>query len=96
MSAAITTVDMMGVSPDDIEVRTFDDFAIAKIGSTSGGGQVGLFPAVATARSRHTNASVGQLMQIGERLAREARRAGHAHRTALRTQRLADALAVEA
>jgi hypothetical protein len=45
MSAAITTVDMMGVSPDDIEVRTFDDFAIAKIGSTSGGGQVGLFPA---------------------------------------------------
>jgi len=85
MTAVIHSVDLMEVTPDDVTVRTHDHFAVARICGVT------IYPQFG--RRKTVEEYLGQLEQIGERLAREARRAGHAHRTELRTRLLAEAVA---
>ena len=65
------------------EIRTFrsgDSHGVAfDLGDITGG--------------RRTAERIGNAVQLGERIARDARRLGHAHRRLLRTEQLAQAVA---
>lgn len=51
-------------------------------------GDITVFP-----DGRRTAERIGNAVQLGERIARDARRLGHAHRRLLRTEQLAQAVA---
>lgn len=89
MSARVTGVDVMGVGPTSAEVIVNPHgFATATIAD------IKLFPAAVleVGAMDITGRCCGQLAQLGDHLARAARRAAHEHRTRLRTERLEAAL----
>ena len=83
MSAAM---QVHGIGPKSVNVEVIGRFALGKIRTADLA--ISLFPVGASTTAGSANRDLGTLAKIGEALAREARRAGHAERTRRRTAEL--------